>query len=173
MAIRIEIKYDHINDVVTFYALKQKSIREQISKLEYELRDVNATIAQLRQRPSNLSDSFSAELLPGNEVYSPKWTWLRKIKHAIKEAGKPITAKQIIEILEAYEPKSEGEKKTILSSVSSTLSVNAGKISDKKHFVKSISDSGDYAYQVWDDNLSSEEAELKFGSHITMDDLPF
>lgn len=173
MAIRIEIKDDHISDLLSFYVSKQKNIHEQISKLENELRDVNATLAQLRQRPLNISDPFTSDLLPEQQVYSAKWTWLRKISYAIKEAGKPVTTKQIVEILEAYEPKLVEERKTAISSVSSTLSVKAGKFSDKKCFVKSINESGEYAYDIWNESLTLEKNQSQYGSQITMDDLPF
>jgi len=173
MAIRIEIKDDDVNDLIAFYSTKQKYIREQIIKLEKDLKDVSATIAQLKQRPSNSPSSFTAGLISDKEVFSAKWPWLRKITYAINEAGKPITTKEIVEILELYEPKSEDERKSAISSVSSTLSVKSGKFSDRRDFVKSVTDSGEFAYNIWKEDEDPEKNSYSHGSQIIMDDLPF
>jgi len=172
MAIRIEIKDDHVTDLINFYSSKQRDLREKIAKLENELRDVNATIAQLRRRPDHIKDSYSAEFQPETEVFSSKWPWQKKIAYAIKEAGKPITTKEIVEILEFYEPKLVEERKSAISSVSSTLSVKSGKHSERKHFVKSLNESGDFIYETWEEKETDENLQ-HFGSSIIMDDLPF
>jgi hypothetical protein len=174
MAIRIEIKDDHIKDLIDFYSKKQKTLREHILKLEKDLRDISATIAQLKQRP-NHTDTVPASLIPDEEVFSSKWPWIKKIAYAIKEAGKPITTKEIVDILDAYEPKTEEERKSAVSSVSSTLSVKSGKYSDKKDFIKNISESGEFAYDIWKEDREIENTQT-FGSSIVIDDdddLPF
>jgi hypothetical protein len=173
MAIHIEIKDDQINDLINFYLTKQKGIRDQILKLEIDLKDVNATIAQLKQRPVKIKDSFDVSLRPDAEVFSPKWPWLKKIAYAIKEAGKPVTTKEIIETLELYEPKTEEERKRVLSSVSSTLSVKSGKYSERKPFVKGLSESGEFTFDIWQEEQNTEETSRQYGSRIVMDDLPF
>jgi hypothetical protein len=173
MAIRIEIKDDEIYDLINFYISKQKSVLEQISKLENDLKNVNATIAQLKQRPLEIKDSFHAELRETGEIFSSKWSWLKKITYAIKEAGKPVTTKEIIQMLELYEPKSDQDRKTATSSVSSILSVKSGKQSDRKHFVKSLTESGEFAYAIWQEDQAIQEEPRQYGRSIAMDDLPF
>lgn len=173
MAIRIEIKDDQIDDLINFYLLKQKGIRDQILKLEIELKDVNATIAQLKQRPVNIKEPFDASFRLNAEVFSTKWPWLKKITFAIKEAGKPVTTNEIIETLELYEPKFKEDRKKVLSSVSSTLSVKSGSYAEKKPFIKRLSESGEFTYDIWQEVQNAEEMPRQYGTHIIMDDLPF
>jgi len=172
MPIKIEIKDDHIKDLIDFYSSKQKNVRDQISKLERDLRDINATIAQLKQRHINRDITISS-LLEDREVFSTKWPWAKKIAYAITEASKPITTKEIVDILEIYEPKTDEERKTAISSVSSTLSVKSGKYLDKKDFIKRVSDSGEFEYDIWKEEKNIQDSTQKFGSQIVIDDLPF
>lgn len=173
MSVQIEIKDDHIKDLIDFYSMKQKSLKEQISKLEKDLKDVSATISQLKQR--NIDPLTSAvALLTDLEIFSPKWPWVKKIAFAIKEAGKPVTTKEIVEILSVYDPKNEEETKSAIKSVSSTLSVKSGKYLEKREFVKSMTDTGEFAYDVWKENKNLEKPiNNNFGSNITIDELPF
>ena len=175
MTIQIEIKDDQIEDLVEFYSIKQRSLKDQISKLEKNLRDVSATISQLKHL-ATMPRTSKANFLEETDIFSPKWPWIKKIAFAIKEAGKPISTREIVEILSVYEQRTEEEKKTAISSVSSTLSVKSGKHSDKREFVKDVNSSGEYVYNIWRENSKIDSCEYDakyYGSNIVIDDLPF
>jgi hypothetical protein len=172
MPIHIEIKDNHIKDLIEFYSNKQKSLKDQISRLEKDLRDVTATISQLKQRNIDPTTS-AASLLTESQIFSSKWPWVKKIAFVIQEARKPLTTKEIVESLDAYEPKTGEAKKSAISSVSSTLTVKSGKYSDKRDFIKSVSETGDFAYDIWIENKNQENQNNIFGSNIVIDNLPF
>jgi hypothetical protein len=169
MSIQIEIRNTHINDLINFYYEKQRAIKEQIVNLEIELSEINVLISQLKQRPVN---TFAEEIISGTERenYLGNWPWVKKIAFAIKEAGKPITTKDIVNILEKLEPNAIPRKRAI-SSVSSTLSVKSGKYSDKKEFIKIPTDSGEFAYETWKEIKITATSHEK--DHISIQDLPF
>jgi len=169
MAITIKIKDAHLKDLIEFYSLKQRALKEEISELEKKLMDITATISQLKRSTNNSEIGWMEE----KEVFSSKWPWSRKIAYAINEAGKPITTKEIVDILDSYDPISPEDKKSTISSVSATLSVKSGKHNEKKDFVKSVSESGEYAYDIWREQNNLEEGNKFFGSQILVDDLPF
>ncbi|MBN8853636.1 MAG: hypothetical protein BGO55_12065 [Sphingobacteriales bacterium 50-39] len=169
MTIQIEIQNTHVNDLISFYSNKLRGIKDQIATLEMELRDINSIISQLKQGPV---DTFTNEefLEPSSEKYSASWPWVKKIAFAVREAGRPITTKEIVNILEKFEPNFAIQRKRAISSVSSTLSVKSGKYSDKKEFIKVPTDSGEFAYEPW--------KEIKMGKIQPIDsthikDLPF
>jgi hypothetical protein len=172
MTIQIEIKDDHVKDLLEFYSSKQRALKDQISKLERDLRDINSTISQLKHLTA-MPGSPSIDLFDDAEIFSPKWPWIKKIAFAIKEAGKPISTKEIVEVLNVYEQRNEEDKKSAISSVSSTLSIKSGKYSDKREFVKAISSTGEYIYDVWKEKKDLDDHTINHFNNIVIGDLPF
>ncbi|WP_299178718.1 hypothetical protein [uncultured Chryseobacterium sp.] len=163
MSVQIEIKELYIRDLIEFYLEKQKVLRNEVNALQTQLKDISAVIMQLRQ--AQLSNSVS--MLKGNEVYNSKWPWVKKITFAIQEAGKPLTTKEIVDILTGYEPDFINDRKRVVASVSSTLSVKTG-----GEFEKSESETGENAYSIITNKNTINES---FGTNITIndDELPF
>lgn len=60
-----------------------------------------------------------------------------------------------------------------MSSISGTLSNKSGEYKDRKDFVRSVSPSGDYAYDVWKEGVSENTNKEQYGSTMLVDDLPF
>lgn len=166
MPLQIEIQKEHINDLITFYTEKQKEVKQRISELEREYSDIIAIIMQLRQ--SSLKDA-SKEIVPieGQDIYSPKWTWVKKISFALKQVAKPLTANEIVDIISEYEYEFKIERRKAIASVSSTLSVKAG-----KEFIKEKGVTGEFEYSL-PGKFNNNSTKEKFGTKILIDELPF
>lgn len=175
MMIQIEVNNDQVEDLIEFYSIKQRALRDQISKLEKDLRDITMMISQLRHL-ATMPRSSRPYALENVDIFSTKWSWIKKITFAIKVAGKPISTREIVEILDIYERRTEEERKTAIKSVSSTLSVKSGGYSDKREFIKGTNSSGEYIYDIWKENGEAEtdvSNAKNQGSHIIIDELPF
>jgi len=121
----IEIKDRHIKDLIDFYIEKQRGLRLQITTLEREVKDISAIIMQLKQTSRSGSPTEIVQL-PGQDIYSVKWPWVRKITFALEQVGTPLTTKEIVDLLTDYEPAFISERRKAIASVSSTLSVKSG-----------------------------------------------
>lgn len=88
-------------------------------------------------------------------------------------AKKPLTANEIVETLGEFDPSILAERRKALGSISGTLSTKSGEYKDKKEFVRSISESGDYAYDVWKEGTLTNEIKTAYGTTVVVDDLPF
>jgi tRNA(Phe) wybutosine-synthesizing methylase Tyw3 len=175
----IEITDDDAKDLIDFYVEKQRNIKNQMSVLGASLKELNTKILELKQslqakNPSVINNKDGVE-------YSSKWHWVKKIEFAIRQAGKPLTTKEIVDILTEYQPDYISERRSAIASVSAILSTKSGSHSQHKEFVKIASDWGDYAYDVWKelpeiaatDFKTLIENEMKPKEEEDNSDLPF
>lgn len=165
MPLSIEINDKHIAHLIEFYVEKQKLMRNDIIKLEREIKEINAIITQLKQS-SRTQFSATIQPLPGKEIYSDKWPWIRKIKFALDQSKRPLSTKEVVDFLTDYEPDFISGRRRAIASVSSILSVKSG-----EEVIKSTSETGEFVYGLpeWDIPKPNET----FGTTIEMDDLPF
>ncbi len=84
--------------------------------------------------------------------YSEKWPWLKKIRFTIELKGCALTTNEIVDALVEREIGLMFERKKAVASVSSVLSTKSG---PGKDFLKTESDSGEYAYAI-NDSMASE-----------------
>ncbi len=164
MPLQIEIKDEHLKEMIEFYVSKQRDIRMQINNLEKQAKEVSAIIQQLNQ---SIRETGHIRPLPESAVYSDKWPWVKKIKFAIGQGREPVTTREIVDLLIQYEPALEYNRKKAVASVSSTLSVKTG-----EEFGRVLSESGDNAYYILED-VSDEQKKDPGRTTIDLENLPF
>jgi hypothetical protein len=163
MPIQIEVQDIHAQLLIDFYVSRLKVLRDEILEREKEARDINAIIQKLRKRePPLVSNSLHLE----KSTYSEKWPWVKKVQFALETQEKPLTTKEIVDVLTEYEPSFLFDRKRAVASISSILSSKSGV---DKDFVRVSSDSGDFAYEL------SKQVNNKNNSELDPleDDLPF
>lgn len=176
--IDIKIKSKHLEDIIFFYSEKQKGCLIKISDLEKEVKEISGIIIQLKKA---FKDSQDILVIDKDEHklydgYVDKWPWIKKIIFAIEKSRKALTTKEIVDFLIDYEPELIHDRKRAVGSVSSILSVkSAPPGGDKKEFTKFDSDTGEFAYAVWQETLDYWEKIQKTASETlsTDYDLPF
>jgi hypothetical protein len=162
MPIQIEIQDSHAQLLIDFYVSRLKVLRDEILDRERETKEINGVIQKLKKRelhPIAISNGSPVD----RADYSEKWTWLKKVLFALDIEHRPLTTKEIVDVLTEYEPSFLFDRKRAVASISSILSTRSG-----SEFVRVDSDSGDFAYRLRNDNDDKvEEAEE------IVDDLPF
>lgn len=165
MAVQIEINDIHIKHLTEFYIQRLKVLRDEIVEREREVKEINATVQLLRKTPS------SGEITPlktSSVDYSEKWPWIRKIHFAIEHVDKPLTTREIVEVLTEFETSFIYDRKRAIASISSVLSNKWGA---GKEFGRMQSESGDFAYFI---NEKDNETPINTTStHGVVDELPF
>lgn len=160
MPIQIEIHDSHIQPLIDFYVNRLKTLRNEIVEREKEMKDVTQTIQKLK-KTTLLTQGNEENTIPSVE-YSDKWTWVRKIEFAISFKNKPLTTKEIVDVLTEFEPSFLFDRKRVVASISSTLSTRSG--SDKE-FERTTNDNNEFAYY-----LQPPEGSPRLEP---IDDLPF
>jgi hypothetical protein len=165
MPLNIEVRDEHVKEMIEFYIEKQRNLKSQVFQFEKQIKEITAIIQQLNQ--SMRESVGEIKPLPDASIYSEKWTWVRKIKFAIEQSGKPITTREVVELLSQYEPEIMYNRKKAVASVSSTLSVKTG-----DDFLKVESESGENAYYLPTESIENIN-EDQYGIKIELGDLPF
>lgn len=161
--VKVYIQSKDLEELIDFYETKLISIKQQRKELDLSEREVRATIMQLRGKLSDLTapedNGIKYSVQPNLATYSRTWNWVRKIEFAIREAAKPLTTTEIIEMLIVVEPGLEEEKRKSISSVSAIVSMQSGGINDKdKKFIKIIDAIGKSRYYLHEE-LPTENAD--------------
>lgn len=162
MPIQIEIQDTHAQLLIDFYVGRLKTLKDEISDREREAKEINGVIQKLKKRES-VPIAISNGLPVDRSDYSEKWTWLKKVLFALDTMDRPLTTKEIVDVLTEYEPSFLFDRKRAIASISSILSTKAG-----SDFVRVDSDSGDFAYRLRNDNDNKRNVLEK-----PIDDLPF
>lgn len=175
MAVSITFKESELPVLIDLYLEKLKSKKDEINTLEKEAKEISAKIVQLKRALNSEGSDTIIHPIDSSEIYSDKWQWTKKIQYAIDLAKKPLTVNEIVDTLGEVEPAILTEKRKAMSSISGTLSNKSGDYKDKKEFVRSTSENGDYAYSVWKEIEKEINYELKtkYGTSIVVNDLPF
>lgn len=195
MPVNIYIQDKDVDDLIVFYNGKLKLIKESKGELDKEESSIKATIAQLKSKRAAATNQIEnpLPLIENDEKeYNKNWIWAKKIEFAIKDIGQYATTNEIVDRIIVYEPKLD--RKRAIASVSSTLSVKAGKEDDDsklfikiddstgmfKFFIKkgSIIDSSaitnsDYLDTLRDFAATITETSTKAIKEIKNSDLPF
>lgn len=177
MAINITIPDSQLDSMIEYYIGLQKSKKDTITGIEKEIKEISSIVLQLKKAKTDQPQQNGVYEDLFGAVYNPKWPWVKKIEYAMNEAGKPVTTKEIVEIITKYEPEYIAERKKAVASVSATLSQKSGSLYDKKEFVRSESETGETAYSVWDQATYDFE-QMLMGmppepTQVKFDDLPF
>lgn len=143
MPIQIEVHDSHAQILIDFYLKRLKALRDEIVEREREMKDITQTIQKLK-KGGTTAEIESKTTIPAIE-YSDKWTWVKKIEFAIEQQRKPLTTKEIVEVLTEFEPSFLFDRKRVVASISSTLSTKSG---EGKDFVRVETESGDFAYDL-------------------------
>jgi hypothetical protein len=162
MPIQIEIQDTHAQLLIDFYVGRLKVLREEILDRERESKEINGVIQKLKKRDTQ-PFAISNGILVDRSEYSEKWPWLKKVLFALNTTDRPLTTKEIVDVLTEYEPSFLFDRKRAVASISSILSTKAG-----SEFVRVSSDSGDFAYRLRNDNDDKHNALEE-----PIDDLPF
>lgn len=160
MPIQIEIHESHIQPLVDFYVQRLRVLKDEIFEREKEVKEINFMIQKLRKK--NTPDVPTANT--SKVEYSENWPWARKITFAIELMKKPLTTKEIVDVLTEYESAFLFDRKRVVASISSTLSTKSG---PGKEFNRIQNDSGEFAY-----HLTPEEGSPQHETEEVAD-LPF
>lgn len=151
MPLQIEINDLHIDSLIDFYIQRLKVLRDEISEREKETKEINAQILKLKRgKTTGLLGAGNSQISAPSIPYSEKWPWVRKIRFALENQGRPLTTKEIVDTLIEYEIGLMFDRKKVVASVSSMLSTKSG---DGKEFARVESDSGDFAYDLNNKNV--------------------
>jgi hypothetical protein len=143
MPIQIEIQDTHAKLLVDFYLQRLKVLRNEIAEREREAKEINVIMQRLRKSKGAATVDMVIE--EPATPYSEKWPWVRKIHFALKITGKPLTTKEIVDLLSGYEANFILDRKKVVASISSVLSTKSG---PGKEFIRVPGDSGDFAYTL-------------------------
>ena len=176
--VNIYIQSKDLLDLIEFYDLKLKAIRQRKKDLERDESEIRATIMQLRAKQnaesSDIGSLIKYSIKPNMNEYSKRWIWAKKVDFAIREAGKPLTTNEIVDTLMIYEPSFEDDKRRAIASVSSITSVHSGSIEDKeKRFIRIDDETGRSKFFVRDEeDIFNEEGLLEDEKSEPKKDLP-
>jgi hypothetical protein len=156
MPIQIEVQDVHAQLLVDFYVQRLKILRDEIIEREREAKEINTVIQKLRKKDGLLE-------LPTSQThkmpYSDKWTWVKKVQFAIEHEDRPLTTKEIVDVLTEYETTFLFDRKRAVASISSVLSSKSGA---DKEFSRIESDSGDFAYAINKASTPGEDFDSPF-----------
>jgi hypothetical protein len=165
MAVKIEISDTHVKALTEFYIQRLKVLREEMIEREKEIKEINATI-QLLRKPTVAGDLSITK--SSSVEYSEKWPWIKKIQFAIAHEDRPLTTREVVDVLTEFETAFIYDRKRAIASISSVLSNKWG---PDKDFGRQQSESGDFAYYInekEENNLIIAESNLEVS-----DELPF
>jgi hypothetical protein len=123
--ISIHLPKEHIPQLREYY-------QNRLTSLQKELNEVSALLEQLESQVHTTTQvngqgvliSPPVQISPGG--YHPKWSLIKKAKFALKEAGRPLTSKEIVDlIIDNHDPAMRNERKRFMSSMSGTLSAHS------------------------------------------------
>ncbi|MEP7279590.1 MAG: hypothetical protein ABI813_13150 [Bacteroidota bacterium] len=163
MSIQIDVQDSHAQLLIDFYISRIRVLREEIMIREQETREINSVIQKLKKK-SNLEKS--ERLIPITN-YSEKWPWVKKVQYAIEYQNRPLTTKEIVDVLSEFESSLLIDRKRAVASISSILSSKSG---EDKDFLRVESDSRDFAYVI------NSHKEIEITPHTEIEDedrLPF
>lgn len=170
----IKIEFNDEKEVevlIEMYLNKVKNKKDELSKLEKDLQELNAKVLQLRRALQGGEGTYGK--VGSDELYSSKWQWAKKINFALDFTKKALTANEIFDVLSKFEMEFNLDKRKIMSSISGTLSSKSGSYEDRKEFIKKEGDSGEYKYQIWKEDYSIKDKVFYAGNEIIIEDLPF
>ena len=119
----------YLDSLIQFHLQKQQEIRDHIALLQLEEKALSATIVELRQAQNKVKPEFSPQL--GEILYNREWTWTKKIDFALDVAGRAMTSREIVDLLENYEPQLKSQGRKPIASVSAVLSTKSGDYYDR------------------------------------------
>lgn len=143
MPIQIDVHESHIQSLIQFYFERLKTLRVEITAKELELKEITLVIQKLKRGSANGNTQDNIGKV--NIDYSESWPWARKVEFAIELKEKPLSTKEIVDILTEFEPSFLIDRKRVVASISSILSSKSG---EGKEFKRVESDTGDFKYIV-------------------------
>ncbi len=147
MPIKIEIPDTQVGSLKTYYKNVYNDFLIKAQPLIQEWTEIEPILRQLgiitTSNPFKLNGAALAipKAVSNLDGYKPTWSWKEKATFVISHHGK-LTPKEIIKILENYEPAIGAKAK---NSLPATLSVAAN---EGKGFTRQQNDKGDYIYDV-------------------------
>jgi hypothetical protein len=139
-----QIPKEHVPQIREYYLNRRVLLRT-------ELAEVDSLLLQLGIQAEEAAPMMNGQisLLPDNgnpSGYNPRWNLIKKAKFAIKNAGRPLTSKEIVEfIINNYDKPLNTQRKKFMSSMSGTLS-NKSKAGGV--FKRTQNDADEYEYDI-------------------------
>lgn len=125
MAKQLLVEESELPYMLEYYRNRRSGVANEIRQKQQELEGLDKIIAQL----SMGSNMVTAAATPVNDNkadgYPYEETWLGKLKFVVAELGSATTTK-IVDTLLDYEPSNKSRRKTLVPTISSKLSDNAG-----------------------------------------------
>lgn len=123
--INIQLPKEHIPQLREFYTSRLAQLQKEIGEVSALLQQLDSQITVSNGNTvvngQGVLIPAAVNIPPGN--YHPKWSFIKKAKFALKEAGRALTVKEIVDfLLDNYEPNLKNERKKFMSSMSGTLS---------------------------------------------------
>lgn len=135
-----------------FLLQRKAEVADSIKKLLDEQDDIEVTLQSIdnEETPKELFP-LNDEIVIYENGYIPKWTFVRKIKFILDLKKRPLTARQITDIIinelevEIWKDKSKKEKGALFGTISSTLTNNS---KEGKDFEKAKNEIDENIYTV-------------------------
>lgn len=108
----LEIGIDHKDELVKYFKEKISYYEKQINEAKDAIRQLNRDISK-----NDTADFFRQPV--NEESYDAEWSWIKKIRYALKENGKCLKSGQIIHFVKQFEPNNN----KISGAVSGTIKV--------------------------------------------------
>ncbi len=147
MPIQITIEDNEVSVLTEFYASRLKVVRDKKVELDREEKSLEDKIKQLHRQPVTSAIQVSPQLTL-NEMngYNSNTTNIAKIEYVLREAGKPLTTRQIIDRLLILDPALNANKLKVAKNISTVLSINQG---DDKRFTRGkTEDDKEYTFEL-------------------------
>lgn len=113
------LEKEDIDILLDAHEAQKKKYEQQIEELNSAIKRLEDKISSLKKMPLNSYRSSS------RGSYESDSTWNSKITSILQMANKPLTTTEIVQFVLDFEP--DLQRKSVLSSISATLSAAAGK----------------------------------------------
>ena len=169
--VQIEVSEQHVKQLQEFYVQRLITLKKEISEREKEIKEISKTLQTLKKSISE--NDLTEDQSNKASDYRPEWPWVKKVGFAIEFENRPLTTREIVDLLSDFEPSFHADRKRVVASISSVLSSKSG-----KEFIKNSNPSGDNTFNVNKEYNPQTEIELNVDSSYKLlddedDPIPF
>jgi hypothetical protein len=128
MPLQVTIPDEDVKNLMHYYIQQRNELQSQIAVLQDRINRVDAIINQFRMGVMASNQQNGRQIkLPAMEGYSDNWTWGKKIDFVLRQAGRPLSSRQIMERIHQLEPdiKENLLKNSVPGTVSSLVAAGA------------------------------------------------
>lgn len=135
-----------------FLLQRKDEVADSIKKLLNEQTEIEQSIFDLsKEQNKQIGFIDTDEIVVYENGYIPKWTYIRKIKFVLDFKKRPLTARQVTDLIinelevELWKDKSKKEKDALFGTISSTLTNNS---KEGKDFIKEKNEIDENIYSL-------------------------